>query len=73
MTTGETDDFARHHQAHNIIRQRLPKADAVGKHQIALQLSEMLFCNRGLRQFAKTRVNAVNHIAVIHDILNGFL
>ena len=73
MTPGEAENFRRHHQANNVIRQVFACAHTVGQHQVSLQFGQTFRRNTGLRQFAKPGINAVHHVSRCHNAGDCFL
>ncbi len=58
-----------HHRAHDVDRQRLADARRVREDQVALDLAQLVVVDALLRQRAKAGVDAVEHLAARHRLL----
>ncbi|MNY07319.1 hypothetical protein D3C86_1401190 [compost metagenome] len=73
MTAREADGLHRQDQAHGVRREVRAGAHAVGEHEVALQLGQLVMRNARLGQLAEAGVDAVDHGVGVDDVLHGGL
>ena len=69
-TAAETEQFQNDHQPHDMARQRLAEAGAVGENEVGLQLRQAVGGDGGVGEQAEAGVDAVDRLAGGDDALD---
>ncbi len=71
-TTAERNELQRHDETHDIFRQRLADAAAMGKDEIALECGDIGAVDLDRGKFAEAGIDAVNRRIAGSDLGNAF-